>query len=237
MAQPEVKRFYREATAAPAEGGWQVRLDGRGVKTAGGRPQVVPGRALAEALAAEWAGQGEEIDTAAFPLRDLADYAIDAVAPGRAATIAELLPYAETDTLCYRADPEEALFRRQEEVWEPLLAAAEARLGLRFARISGIVHRPQPPAALERLRAELDHADDLTLAALRMLASLAASLVVALEAIRPGADAEALWHAAELEADWQTELWGEDHEAAQRRAARFEAFRLAMRMADLARQD
>lgn len=232
-----MKRFYKEVSIGQAEGGWQVQLDGRGVRTAGGRPQIVPTQRLAEALAAEWAGQGAEIEVAAFHLRDLADFAIDAVTADRAQTIDALLAYAETDTLCYRADPDEALHKRQMDVWEPLLAAFEARLGIGFARISGIVHKPQPEETLARLRRELESLDNFGLAALRMLASLAASLTVALEAIRPGADAERLWKAAELEADWQAELWGEDWEAAERRAVRFKAFATAMRLAELARSE
>ena len=229
-----MKRFYKQAAAGRVEGGWQAQLDGRGIKTAGSRPQIVPTRALAEALAAEWATQGEKIDPASFRLRDLADFAIDAVTPDPAQIVAELIPYAETDTLCYRADPEDALYKRQLEVWEPLLTQAEARLEVRFTRISGILHKPLPEATTARLRRELETCDPFTLAALRMLASLAASLVIALEAIRPDADAEALWKAAELEADWQVELWGDDWEAAERRAVRFEAFTLAMRFAALA---
>ena len=75
-----MKRFYREVTVGEDSGGWRVLLDGRAIKTAGGRPQVVPSRSLAEALAAEWADQGDEIDPKAFMLRDLADYAIDVAA-------------------------------------------------------------------------------------------------------------------------------------------------------------
>lgn len=232
-----MKRFYKEVSVAEAEGGWRVLLDGRPVKTQGGRPQIVPRRALAEALAAEWAGQEDKIDPARFAYRDLADYAIDAIAPAHGDTVASLLPYAETDTLCYRADPEEALYKRQVAVWEPLLAETEARCEITFARISGIVHKPQPAATLERLRAELAGNDAFTLAALKMLTSLAASLVIALAAIRPEADAEALWQAANLEEDWQAQLWGEDWEAAERRKARFDAFRLAMEMARLSRPD
>ncbi|MCJ2188136.1 ATP12 family chaperone protein [Novosphingobium beihaiensis] len=231
-----MKRFYKDVTVEQTGEGWRVLLDGRPIKTAGGRAQVVPTPALAEALAAEWDSQGEEIDTARFPLRDLADFAIDAVAPDRAQVIGELLPYAETDTLCYRADPEEALYKRQIAVWEPLLTGMEARLDVQFARISGIVHKPQPAETLARLRQELEGESGFALAALKMLSSLAASLIVALEAVRPGADAEALWKAAELEADWQAELWGEDWEAAERSKARFEAFSLAMRMAELSRE-
>lgn len=230
-----MKRFYREVTVAHVEGGWRALLNGRGIKTAGGRAQVVPTSALAEALAAEWTAQGETIDAALFRYRDLVDFAIDAVAPTPEQAIADLLPYAETDTLCYRADPEEALYKRQLAVWEPLLAGAEARLGVTFARVSGVVHRPQPERTLATVRRELETQDPFTLAALRMLASLAASLVIALEAIRPDAEADALWCAANLEEDWQVELWGEDAEAADRRARRFEAFRLAMSMARLAR--
>ncbi|MFC0204283.1 ATP12 family chaperone protein [Novosphingobium soli] len=230
-----MKRFYKEAAVEPVEGGWRVVLDGRPIRTAGGRAQVVPTRALADALAAEWAAQGETIDLTGFHFRDIVDFAVDAVAPDREAVIAELLPYADTDTLCYRADPDEALHKRQAAVWDPLLERVEARLGVRFARTSGVMHKPQPETTLARLQAELDACSVFDLAALKMLTSLAASLVVALEAIRPGADAEALWQAAELEADWQVELWGEDWEAAERRAARFEAFKLAMRLAELAR--
>ena len=233
-----MKRFYKEVTTAPdaeAEGHWRVLLDGRPIRTAGGRPQRVPTPALAEALAAEWTGQGDEVDPRSLVLRDLTDFAIDAIGADREAAIAGILPYAETDTLCYRADPDEALYKRQLAVWEPVLETLETRLGVTFSRVSGIVHRPHPDQTLARLRAELDAHDIYTLAALRMLASLAASLVIALEAIRPDADAEALWRAANLEEDWQVELWGEDAEAAANRAARFEGFSLAMRMAALAR--
>lgn len=230
-----MKRFYKEAGVAQCDGGWRVLLDGRPIRTAGGKPQVVPTQALAEALAGEWAAQGEDIDPASFRLRDLADYAVDALEGDRAATVADLLGYAGTDTLCYRADPDEPLHRRQLEVWEPLLRDAEARWGVRFTRVSGVMHRPQPAATLARLEAALAGQDAFQLAALRMLASLAASLTIALLALEPGADRDALWNAANLEEDWQVELWGEDALAAENRAARAEAFALAIRFATLAR--
>ncbi|MFM6830700.1 MAG: ATP12 family protein, partial [Novosphingobium sp.] len=136
-----MKRFYKDVTLLSEEGGHRVALDGRGIRTQGGRAQIVPARSLAEAMATEWADQGETIDPARFAFRDMADYAIDVVPPDRAAAIAGVLRYAETDTLCYRADPDEPLYPRQREVWEPLLLAAEARWQVRFVRVSGIIHR------------------------------------------------------------------------------------------------
>ncbi len=230
-----MKRFYKTAAAIAVSGGWQVTLDGREVKTPLGKPQIVPTQPLAEALADEWAVQGEEIDPTSLVLRDLTDFALDVVAPARAATIAALLRFAETDTLCYRAEPEDALRERQSEVWEPLLSAAEARWDIHFERISGVIHRPQPKVTLARLEAVLAAEDDFALSALTTLASLAASLVLGLAALAPGSDPGELWSAANLEEDWQAELWGKDAEAIELRAKRLATFTAAHRFAALAR--
>lgn len=229
-----MKRFWREVGISAVDGGWQVTLDGRGVKTQGKRAQIVPSRALAERMAGEWASQGEEIDPAGFFLRDLADYAIDMVAADPAIAHTAILPYGETDTLCYRADPGEALHRRQMALWEPLLQAAEARYDIRFERVSGIVHRAQPPETQARLAAVIAALDPFTLAALQTLASLAASLVIGLAALDAEADAAALWNAASLEEDFQAELWGRDAEAEARQAKRLADFSRAMAFARLA---
>lgn len=229
-----MKRFYKDVTCEEVDSGWRVLLDGRGIKTPGGRTQIVPTLALAEALAEEWHSQENEIDPARFVLRDQADFAIDVVAPAREESIRELLGYAETDTLCYRGEEGDTLHGRQVEVWEPLLLAAEKRWDIHFERVSGIIHRPQPQETLVRLEAVLLAQDDFALAALRTLASLTASLVIALAAIESRADPESLWDAASLEEDWQTELWGKDAEAELRRARRFTAFAEAMRFAALA---
>ncbi|WP_296674907.1 ATP12 family chaperone protein [Novosphingobium sp.] len=229
-----MKRFYAAVTIAAVPGGWQVMLDGRGVKSQGGRAQIVPSPGLAEALADEWARQGEQIDPAGFILRDMADFAIDVIGPDRDASITALMRFAEGDTLCYRADAGEPLHERQAEVWEPLLSAAEARYDVHFERIAGVIHRPQPPATLARLHAVLAAQDDFVLSALNTMASLAASLVIGLAALEPGADAEALWAAANLEEDWQADLWGKDWEAEERRFRRLAIFSSVMGFAQAA---
>lgn len=235
MAQSApVKRFWREVTLGETSGGWQVLLDGRPVRTQGGAAQIVPSHALAEALAAEWAAQGEVVDPGAFPMRDLADLALDHVAPDPAQQAASLMRYAETDTLLYRADPDEPLHRRQLDRWEPLVQALEARHGVVFERISGVMHRPQPAATLNTLRDVLLQQDAWRLAAIATLAPLAASLIVALAAFEPEASPDMLFAAANLEEDWQTEFWGQDEEAARVRAAREAAFTAATRFAKLA---
>ncbi len=230
-----MKRFYKQVSVGSDEAGWRVLLDGRAIKTVSGKPQTLPTRALAEALAEEWADQGDELDPAGFVLRDLADYAIDVVAKDRADAIRGLVAYAGTDTLCYRAEPDEPLRERQEALWEPLLHAAEQRWDVHFERIAGIMHRAQPAATLARMEAVLGAEDAYALAALNTLTHLASSLIIALAALAPEADADALWDLANLEEDWQASLWGKDAEAEALRAQRLATFKAAMRFARLAR--
>ncbi|MBX7535542.1 molecular chaperone [Qipengyuania sp. GH1] len=223
-----MKRFYKDVSTARTGEGWQVMLDARPLKTQGGKAQIVPNEDLAEKLAEEWRSQGETIDPAAFRYRDMADYALDVVASDRALLVEKLLGYAETDTLCFRADPEELLYRRQQELWEPIVAGLEAREGVTLHRISGILHRPQTEETRQRLAARLEQLDPFTLAALEQTASLAASLCIGLEALQAGADGDALWAAANLEEEWQADLWGRDEEAEARRAKRKGDFLAAM---------
>lgn len=234
-----MKRFYKDVSIAPDGAGWRVLLDGRAIRTPQGRAQLIPTQALADAMADEWRAQGEEIDPAALKLRDMADYAIDvaghADAATRAALVSDLLAYGETDTLCYRADPDEPLYRRQLAEWEPLLTAFEAREGVQLERVSGVLHRDQPAATRAHLRARLEALDPFTLTAVNSMAALAASLSIALSALEPGADAARLWQAASLEELWQAELWGSDDQAEQRRAARGADFSAAAAFARLAR--
>jgi chaperone required for assembly of F1-ATPase len=230
-----MKRFWKQVTVEPCQGGYRVALDGRPIRTQGGQAQIVPTLALAEAMAGEWHDQGEEVDPHSFPLRDLADYAIDQVQPDRAAAITGLLPYAETDTLCYRADPDEPLYRRQQAMWEPLLKAFEGRHSVRMERVSGVMHRQQPAATIEALRAILEQQDEFALSALSTLAPLAASLTIALTALEPGSDIAGLFDAANCEQDWQAELWGWDALAEQARAEKLAAFEAAAKFARLAR--
>ncbi|MGN6496226.1 MAG: ATP12 family chaperone protein [Tsuneonella sp.] len=226
-----MKRFWKNVSVRPVEGGWQVMLDERPLRTQQGAQQIVPSEALAELLAGEWRAQGEEVDPAAFALRDMADYAIDQVASARSETIAKLLRYGETDTLCYRADPDEPLHRRQWDTWEPLLTAFEAREGVKMERVSGVLHKPQPAETMAMLRRRLEELDPFELAALEAMTSLAASLSIGLSALAPDADPAALWRAAELEEQWQAELWGSDTEAEERRERRTAAFLDAARFA------
>lgn len=230
-----MKRFYDAVTVHTHEGGWQVCLDGRGIKTVRGAPQIVPTPALATVLAREWDSVDDKIDPHAFPMRDMADYAIDVVAHAQADVAEKLLPFADTDTLLYRADPQDPLYARQDAVWEPILTAFERRESVIFKRVSGVMHISQDACITATLRKKLLALDPFTLAALEALTNLASSLTISLCAIEPEADISHLWQAASLEEEWQASQWGRDEEAEDRRARRTRDFDRACAFAVAAR--
>ncbi|MEP5937096.1 MAG: ATP12 family protein [Erythrobacter sp.] len=229
-----MKRFYKQADVKELGGSWQVTLDERPLKTVGGKQQIVASKELAQAMAAEWNAQGEMLDPKGLIMRDQTDFALDKVAVDPTETIARTLAYGETDTLCYRADPEDALFAQQQSVWEPIITAIEQREGVQFARVSGIVHRAHPDATLPHLEKRLAQMDPFQLAGLHTMASLAASLCIGLEALQPDADAQDLWQAATLEEEWQADLWGRDADAEADRLRKRDDFLGAFRWTQLA---
>jgi len=82
---------------------------------------AAPDLRVAQALAAEWNAQGEEIDPAAMPLTRLANAIIDAVADQPDAVRNEIVKYLHSDLVFYRADSPESLIARQAELWDPFV--------------------------------------------------------------------------------------------------------------------
>jgi len=122
-------------------------------------------------------------------------------------------------------------------VWEPLLAGFEAAHGITLVRVSGVLHRPQPPESLALLRARLLTLPPFVLAGVEAMTKLAASLVTALAALDAAHEDEprALWQAVCLEEEWQADLWGRDWEAEERRERREADFLRACAFARLAK--
>jgi chaperone required for assembly of F1-ATPase len=227
------KRFYRSVSVDGAPPAVRVRLDGKPVRTPARRELVLPARALAEAIAAEWAAQGERIDPAAMPLTRLVNSALDGVAGREAEVRAEIARYAASDLLCYRAEAPAELVRRQAEAWDPVLEWARAELGAQLATGQGVVPVSQPQAAIAAIAGVLADLDALALTAHHVITSLTGSAVLALAHARGRLTAEEAWTAAHVDEDWQIGQWGEDAEAKARRARRWAEMQAASRLLGL----
>ncbi|MBZ4021147.1 ATPase [Rhodobacter sp. TJ_12] len=217
------KRFWKEATVEEAEGGFTVKLDGRGVKTPAKAALTVPTRAMAESIAAEWQAQGEKVDPTTMPVTRSANAALDKVAAQKDEVTELIAAYGETDLLCYRAEQPEALVARQCAAWDRWLDWAEERYAARLKVTPGIVPVLQPAPALVALGKRVEACDIWELAALHDLVGLTGSLVLGLAVAEGALAADAAWDLSRVDEDWQIAQWGEDEEAAELAALKKQA--------------
>ncbi|QFU16785.1 ATP12 family chaperone protein [Microvirga thermotolerans] len=222
------KRFYREAAVEERDGLHALTLDGRGARTPGRHPLAVASRPLAEAIAAEWAAQGAEIDPSTMPITRIVNSALDGVAPRMAEVAEDLVRYAGSDLLYYRMSEPERLARSQTAAWDPILAWARERHGARFALAEGVMHVTQPEEAIAAIRRVVDEVGSpLALAALHVMTTLTGSVLIALAHAEGVLDAEEAWAAAHVDELYQESVWGEDYEASERRKRRQAEFAAA----------
>lgn len=221
MVRPLPKRFYKDVSVAPMEGGYAVHLDGKPVRTPAKALLLLPTEAAAELVAQEFAAQGENIDPATMPVYRLVNTAIDGVAADPQAVLEDVLRFASSDLLCYRAGDPERLVANQAEAWDPVIDWARASLGARLFLAEGVMHVEQPREAIAAIGVHLaQRAEPLRLSALHLMTTLMGSALLALAVDFGEIDAETAWKAAHVDEDWQIEHWGEDAEAMARRAAR-----------------
>jgi chaperone required for assembly of F1-ATPase len=215
------KRFYQAAAVEAAGDGWRVLLDGRAVKTPKRQGLLLPAKALAEAIAAEWNAQGTVINPAAMPLTRLANTTLDGVIGRKDAVHGEITAYTGNDLLCYRADQPEALAHLQAQAWDPLLAWARERFGAHLKTATGVMHVAQAPDSVARLGEAVALLDAFALAACHVMTTLTGSAVLALAHMHDRLTLEEAWKVAHIDEDFQIARWGEDAEEKKRRDLRF----------------
>ena len=231
MRAPLAKRFYETVDVIEEHGSFLVRLDGRRAKTPGKNPLAMPSAASAALIAAEWQAQRHVIDPAEMHATRIANSAIDHVSNAIQPVADEIVAYAGSDLICYRAAEPLSLVERQRLVWDPLVDWARTDLGIELVLADGVMHVTQAPQTIERLGALVrDIADPFALSALHVVTTLSGSLILALAVLRREIDAAEAYDASDIEADFTTEVWGADEEAAHRRARRKQEFIAASKL-------
>src|SRR5690606_4798865 len=119
------------------------------------------------------------------------------VASRRDEVIADILAFAGTDLLCYRAERPERLCAVQDEAWNPVLRWAEDQLGAHFRLAVGVIHVQQPMESIKALAAVLaGHSSPLALAAIHSMTSMTGSALLAIAVAEGAISVEAAWAAA-----------------------------------------
>jgi chaperone required for assembly of F1-ATPase len=221
MSGWKAKRFWKAVAVVELPGGFGIELDGRAVRTPAKAALVVPTRAMAAAIAAEWDAQQGLIDPRGMPVTRAANSALDKVVPQRAEVIDLIADYAGTDLLCYRATAPEALQALQAAAWDPLLDWAAETFDARLRVTEGVVPIAQDPAALERLTAPMEAMSAFEIAAFYDLVAITGSFVLGLAVVQGHIGAEVAWQVARIDEQWQAAHWGSDEEAENEASRKF----------------
>ena len=211
------KRFYKLVSLSDDNG---IMLDGKPVKTPMKAVLRLPNRALAEAIASEWRAQKEVINPGLMPFTKFANTAIDRAVTERNFVIEELLSYAGSDLVCYRAEKPATLVALQAKHWDPAITCAAAQWHARFRVTIGLVHVQQDQSAIAAIHTIISALDPFRLTALCNLATLTGSALLSLMLLHDAITPDAAWLAAHVDEDYQIAEWGTDAEALARRVVR-----------------
>ena len=220
-------RFYKHAAFERDGAGFALKLDGKSARTPGRNPLAVHDEKLAHALAAEWNAQDKVIDPATMPLTRLLHSALDGVAREMESVAQDMAKYAGSDLLCYRAPDPASLAAEQAAAWDPVLNWMRDAHGARFALTEGVMFVEQSAEAVACVRRAIDamagsnEDAPLKLASLHVMTTLTGSALLSLAVASRFMSAQAAWNAAHVDEDFQARHWGEDSDAAARKARRW----------------
>ena len=203
-------RFYKEVSVGDAGGLHRILLDGKPVKTPSRAILALPFSALAHAIAEEWRAQEATIKPQSMLLTKLANTAIDRVASNPASVREQLLGFAKSDVVCYRAESPADLLQRQVYTWDPLLAWARQRFGVSLRTASGFSFIEQDEASIRAFADAVEGHDAFVLAGLFSAAALLGSLVISLALFERTLSPEDAYAAASVDKIYQAERWGWD---------------------------
>lgn len=214
-----MRRFWKQVFVRQSAEGWQIWLDSRQLKTPLGAGLDLPSAALASSIAGEWECVEKTVKPEMMPQFSLAATVLDRVRPQRQQLIDEMTGYGMNDLICYRTGSDDRLAARQRDEWDPWLDWLAERHGVRLAVTDRIMPLDQPQSAGQRWPAILAGLDDWQLCVLVRAAQLGGSAVLGLALVERALEPGDLYRLALLDELWQAEKWGEDSEAADRRAA------------------
>lgn len=226
-----MKRFYTTVEIIAEQGRFLITLDGKLLRTPARNIFELENSSLAEAVQKEWQDQEEFIIPQSMPFTKLINSALDGGEKRQAQVVDDIVRYAGSDLLCYRADTPEELAQRQKQKWDPVLNQFAKTFGIYFSVTENISFIPQSCETLQKVRKLImSYPSFFSLYALHSLTTLSGSVILALSIGKKLMSSSYGWELAHLDETYQETLWGIDKEAEQRRNNQFLEFCAATRV-------
>ena len=108
----------------------------------------LPTQAAAQVIAGEFEAQKDEINPATMPATKLANTVIDGIMPDPQPILEDLVRFAASDLLCYRAKAPRELVEMQAQHWDRVIDWYRDAHGANFILAEGVIHVAQPREAM-----------------------------------------------------------------------------------------
>uniref|UniRef100_A0A0N4ZSE1 ATP synthase mitochondrial F1 complex assembly factor 2 n=1 Tax=Parastrongyloides trichosuri TaxID=131310 RepID=A0A0N4ZSE1_PARTI len=140
------KRFYKKVSVSKDiedNNKFLVLLDGKKVKTLAQNTLKLPTELLAEAIANEFDSQLETLNMTHMRLTGLAFTAMDnPFHQTKESIVDNIMEFAETDTILYVSKEPEKLYKKEEELWLPVIDWANKKYNLNLEPTESLFDLP-----------------------------------------------------------------------------------------------
>lgn len=220
-----MKRFYTMASHKKLDAGYVIQLDGKTIKTPLGQDMTCPSEALADAIIAEWAAQGEKVKPDTMPLTQLLTTSIDKIRDREKIT-ESCMRYLDTDLVCYWTKEPEDLAKIQKEKWGAWVKWFERHFEVPLYTTQKIDALTQDEEAHKRVWNYIKSLDDYYFTVVHVITSLSGSLILALAFSEGDITPDEIFAASYLEELYRGEIYNEElHGAAPQEEAERKAFK------------
>ncbi|NXC18414.1 ATPF2 factor, partial [Corythaeola cristata] len=205
----ERKRFYQNVSISQGEGGFEINLDHRKLKTPQAKLFTVPSEALAIAVATEWDSQKDTIKFYTMHLTTLCNTALDnPTQRNKMQLIRAAVKFLETDTVCYRVEEPAALAELQKNEWDPIVAWAEKRYNVSIGSSTSILGPNIPASTKETFVSHLASYNMWALQGIEYVITQLKSLILSMGLIDRHITVEKAVLLSRLEEEYQIQRWG-----------------------------
>ncbi|KAG8521854.1 ATP synthase mitochondrial F1 complex assembly factor 2, partial [Galemys pyrenaicus] len=206
-ARDKRKRFYQNVSITQGEGGFEINLDHRKLKTPQAKLFTVPSEALAIAVATEWDSQQDTIKFYTMHLTTLCNTSLDnPTQRNKDQLIRAAVKFLDTDTIW--VEEPETLVELQKNEWDPVIEWAEKRYGVEIGSSTSIMGPSIPARTREVLTSHLASYNTWALQGIEFVVAQLKSMVLTLGLIDLHLTVEQAVLLSRLEEEYQIQKWG-----------------------------
>ncbi|XP_077305573.1 ATP synthase mitochondrial F1 complex assembly factor 2 [Lithobates pipiens] len=205
----ERKKFYENVSISQGDGGFEINLDRRKLRTPLGKVFMVPTEPLALAVATEWDSQKDTIKFFTMHLTTLCNTVLDnPTMRNKEQLITASLKFLDTDTICYRVEEPPDLVELQKNAWDPVLNWAEKRYDVVIGSSTSIMGPVIPSKTKEVFHRHLASYNSWALLGIEYITTQLKSLILSMGLVDRFLTVEKAVVLSHLEEDYQIQRWG-----------------------------